>query len=368
MDVSVKFFVAVFVKFADIIVTGANKSGLAKERASVYNARVTVPHHPPMCDFADRPFILFWEVTRACALACQHCRATAQPQAHPEELSHEEALELVDKIAELAPPMLVLTGGDPMMRRDIFDIIERAAGKGLRVALSPAATNRLLNTDLKALLVDGYCFRLMPHSKQLMERRPIFFDFLDGPSPDGEYTGIWLDYEKAGYLGGKYLLEHGCKHPLFIPSRLPYYTRMQPENYCRHKERQFIAGFSRVLQENGMDPMCYILDPFYTQKNLEMLFYNLLADPVVKPDGVFASRDYEIITFLKIASELRIDIPSIKLVGGGNTPWSQKDSLHPYTSIEFHFDKCAKKLMEQAQLHPDQRTDIYIEPELLERD
>ena len=228
--------------------------------------------------------------------------------------------------------------------------------------------NRLLNTDLKALLVDGYCFRLMPHSKQLMERRPIFFDFLDGPSPDGEYTGIWLDYEKAGYLGGKYLLEHGCKHPLFIPSRLPYYTRMQPENYCRHKERQFIAGFSRVLQENGMDPMCYILDPFYTQKNLEMLFYNLLADPVVKPDGVFASRDYEIITFLKIASELRIDIPSIKLVGGGNTPWSQKDSLHPFTSIDFHFDKCAKKLMEQAQLHPDQRTDIYIEPELLERD
>ena len=81
-----------------------------------------------MCDFAERPFILFWEVTRACALACQHCRAIAQPKAHPEELNHEEALALVDEIAELAPPMLVLTGGDPMMRRDIFDIIERAAG------------------------------------------------------------------------------------------------------------------------------------------------------------------------------------------------------------------------------------------------
>ena len=103
----------------------------------MYNARVTAPHHPPMCDFAERPFILFWEVTRACALACQHCRAIAQPKAHPEELNHEEAMALVDEIAELAPPMLVLTGGDPMMRRDIFDIIERAASKGLRVALSP---------------------------------------------------------------------------------------------------------------------------------------------------------------------------------------------------------------------------------------
>ena len=133
----------------------AQKSGLAKAGTSVYNARVTAPKHPPMCDFAERPFILFWEVTRACALACKHCRAIAQPKAHPEELNHEEALALVDEIAELAPPMLVLTGGDPMMRRDIFDIIERAAARGLRVALSPAATNRLLHTDFHKLRAAG---------------------------------------------------------------------------------------------------------------------------------------------------------------------------------------------------------------------
>ena len=133
----------------------AQKSGLAKAGTSVYNARVTAPKHPPMCDFAERPFILFWEVTRACALACKHCRAIAQPKAHPEELNHEEALALVDEIAELAPPMLVLTGGDPMMRRDIFDIIERATARGLRVALSPAATNRLLHTDFHKLRAAG---------------------------------------------------------------------------------------------------------------------------------------------------------------------------------------------------------------------
>ena len=104
-----------------------------------------------MVDFQERPFILFWEVTRACALACQHCRAVAQPRAHPEELTPQEALSLVDTIAELAPPMLVLTGGDPMMRRDLPDIITRAAGAGLRVALSPAATPRLLNADFAAL-------------------------------------------------------------------------------------------------------------------------------------------------------------------------------------------------------------------------
>ena len=114
----------------------------------------THPHFPAV-DFAERPFILFWEVTRACALACRHCRAIAQPQAHPDELTHEEAMALVDKIAELAPPMLVLTGGDPMMRRDIFDIITRATERGLRVALSPAATNRLVNADFAALRAAG---------------------------------------------------------------------------------------------------------------------------------------------------------------------------------------------------------------------
>ena len=122
---------------------------------SVYNARVTAPKHPPMCNFDERPFILFWEVTRACALACRHCRAIAQPQPHPQELNHEEALALVDTIAELAPPMLVLTGGDPMMRRDIFELIERATARGLRVALSPAATNRLIHTDFHKLRQAG---------------------------------------------------------------------------------------------------------------------------------------------------------------------------------------------------------------------
>lgn len=108
-----------------------------------------------MPDFNERPYILFWEVTRACALACRHCRAIAQPRAHPEELTHEEAMALVEQIAQLAPPMLVLTGGDPMMRRDIFDIITRAAERGLRVALSPAATPRLLHTDFRRLREAG---------------------------------------------------------------------------------------------------------------------------------------------------------------------------------------------------------------------
>ena len=106
-------------------------------------------------DFEQRPFILFWEVTRACALACRHCRAEAQPRPHSEELTPAEAQKLVGEIAELAPSMLVLTGGDPMLRRDLPEIISAAAGKGLRVGLSPAATPLLLRADLAALKSAG---------------------------------------------------------------------------------------------------------------------------------------------------------------------------------------------------------------------
>jgi len=91
-------------------------------------------------DLDERPFTVAWELTRSCALACVHCRAEAQPQRHPDELSTAEARRLVDQLAALAPAVLVLTGGDPMMRPDLFELVEYAVGRGLRVAVSPTTT------------------------------------------------------------------------------------------------------------------------------------------------------------------------------------------------------------------------------------
>lgn len=105
--------------------------------------------------FNERPFLVFWEITRACALACRHCRASAQTQADPRELTHEEALAVLDDLAEMAPPLLVLTGGDPMMRRDLHELIREATRRGLTVALSPAATARLVKADFAALKEAG---------------------------------------------------------------------------------------------------------------------------------------------------------------------------------------------------------------------
>ena len=93
-------------------------------------------------DFNQRPFTVVWETTRACDLACVHCRAEANPQRSPRELSFAEAEKLVFDIKAFGQPypLLILTGGDPAKRSDIFDIIAYTRGEGLRVAMTPSAT------------------------------------------------------------------------------------------------------------------------------------------------------------------------------------------------------------------------------------
>jgi radical SAM protein len=91
-------------------------------------------------DFNERAFIAIWEVTQACDLACVHCRASAQPERHPEELSTYEGKKLIDQIAAWKVPVFVLTGGDPIKRSDLFELIAYAQSAGVRVSLTPSAT------------------------------------------------------------------------------------------------------------------------------------------------------------------------------------------------------------------------------------
>jgi radical SAM protein len=92
-------------------------------------------------DFDQAPFTIAWEVTRACAYACVHCRADAQHQRDPRELTTQEAFALIERLADFGnTPILIFTGGDPMMRRDLTELIAYASQKGLRCSLTPTAT------------------------------------------------------------------------------------------------------------------------------------------------------------------------------------------------------------------------------------
>lgn len=108
-----------------------------------------------MTNFHERPFLVIWEVTQACDLACVHCRACAQPLRHPRELSTEEGRQLIDQVAEMQVPVFVLTGGDPLKRPDIYDLVEYAVERGLRISLTPSATPLLTREALLELKKRG---------------------------------------------------------------------------------------------------------------------------------------------------------------------------------------------------------------------
>lgn len=89
------------------------------------------------------PFTVAWEITRACPLLCKHCRADAQPSRHPDELTTEEGFRLIDEAASAGVKVFVLTGGDPLARPDVFDLIAHAKRSGMHTAFSPSVTSRL---------------------------------------------------------------------------------------------------------------------------------------------------------------------------------------------------------------------------------
>jgi len=91
-------------------------------------------------NYDESPFLAIWEVTQSCDLACKHCRAAAQPIPHPDQLSHAEGKALIDQIAAMHIPIFVFTGGDPLKRDDLFDLIRYAASKNVQVAVTPSAT------------------------------------------------------------------------------------------------------------------------------------------------------------------------------------------------------------------------------------
>jgi len=110
-------------------------------------------HH----DEGDRPFIVIWEVTRACALACRHCRADAIPTRDGRELDTSAGRRLLDQIASFGVPrpLVVLTGGDPFERPDLIELVAYGSSLGLSMSVSPSVTPRLTREVLAELAEAG---------------------------------------------------------------------------------------------------------------------------------------------------------------------------------------------------------------------
>jgi radical SAM protein len=125
--------------------------------------------------FDQAPRRVYWEVTRACDLACRHCRAEAAPLADPGELNAEEGQRLLRALARFGDPLphLVLTGGDPLKRADLFSLIETARSLGFPVAVAPSGTPLLTAEEIRRLKAAG------------VEAISLSLDGADAPRHDG---------------------------------------------------------------------------------------------------------------------------------------------------------------------------------------
>jgi len=130
---------------------------LARWPADWYPPEIMSPHPLSFAtlDFATTPFLVIWEVTQACGLACQHCRAEAIDQRDPRELTTEEGKDLLHQIKEMGTPVCVLSGGDPLQRDDLAELVRHGQSLGLRMATIPAATDRLTRERLAELKEAG---------------------------------------------------------------------------------------------------------------------------------------------------------------------------------------------------------------------
>jgi len=128
--------------------------------------------------------LVIWEVTQACDLACVHCRASAQPDRNPSELTTEQGYRLLDEIRNFGEPLMVFTGGDPLKRPDVFDLARYAVKIGLRTNVTPSATPLLTGEAIEKFKAAG------------VSRMAISLDGPDAATHD-EFRGIPGTFDRA---------------------------------------------------------------------------------------------------------------------------------------------------------------------------
>ncbi len=107
--------------------------------------------------FSEKPVLVFWETTRACKLSCVHCRASAIREPLPGQLTTEQGRKLIEQVASFGKPgpTMIFTGGDPLLRDDLFELLGHATELGVRFAVSPAASDLLTYDKLRRLKEAG---------------------------------------------------------------------------------------------------------------------------------------------------------------------------------------------------------------------
>jgi AdoMet-dependent heme synthase len=170
-------------------------------------------------NFDQAPMLVIWEATQACDLACVHCRASAQSERHPQELTTEQGYRLLDEIRSFGEPLMVFTGGDPLKRPDLFDLIRHAVKIGLRTNVTPSATPLLTAEAIDRFKEAG------------VSRMAISLDGPDAPSHD-DFRGIPGTFDRAMFA---------LRHARDIGLDTQFQTTVTRRNMARLPEMAEIA-------------------------------------------------------------------------------------------------------------------------------
>ncbi len=226
---------------------------------------------------------------------------------------------------------------------------------------------KLMNADQALFILHTYRCREIPCFEKMCRYNTILFG---NPVRANIHSahGVWLDYEMAGYIGGRYLLEQGCRRPVYFPQFFSLLTHLNPDFYTIHKEKMLIDGFRKAMLEGGIDPETSVINSFSPspKAHRQILTSLSLLDKNI-PDGIFAA-DTNIAFFIRQLMENQGHIPeNMSFVGLYNTPWSRGQSLIPFPSIDFNAAGIADSLLKLAGTAPEDREDILVRPRLVVR-
>ncbi|MGA9225875.1 MAG: TIGR04053 family radical SAM/SPASM domain-containing protein [Mesobacillus sp.] len=252
-----------------------------------------VPQEP--INFHQNPYIVIWEVTRACQLKCLHCRADAQNKPDPMELTSNEGFKLIDQIYEMNNPMLVFTGGDCMMRQDLFELADYAVKKGMRVSITPSAT-------------DNVTKERMLRAKEVGLSRWAFS--LDGPTPEihdhfrGTPGSFDLTIEKVKHL-------NELQMPLQLNTVISRYNFEYLEEMAElMKELKVVMWYIFMLVPTGRGQLDACLTPLEHEKVFRWQYE--LSKTAPFDIKTTAAQHYRRVVFQQKVREKVVDLSEIR--------------------------------------------------------
>lgn len=206
-----------------------------------------------------KPIAIMWESTIACGLSCKHCKASAKKTRDPDELTTNESYDLVDQIVEFGSPypFLRITGGNALMRDDIFDIIEYAKNKGVHVTIAPSTTPLLNRTNIERLKKAGV---------------DVVALSIDGPSAEihDEFRGVKGTFDTL-------IKAIKIMRELNLPFRLlttvtKFNVRHLPEIFILSKKLNAIGWYVYMLIPTGRAKAEYELSPQETEDVFNFIY------------------------------------------------------------------------------------------------